>query len=74
MSRPAPPPSPIRRWLCPCQPPGILLATVQPDGTVNIKVRDRYYQIVGAARVRTTCPRCGQVTTLDPRPPPAQPF
>jgi hypothetical protein len=34
-----------------------LLGTYDEGGTVNIKVRDRYWHVIG--RVWTTCPRCG---------------
>lgn len=53
------------RWECPCQLPPVLLATVDATGTLNLKLRDRYYHIEGARVIRATCPRCGRVHTLD---------
>jgi hypothetical protein len=49
-----------RRWLCHCSTPPILLATLEA-GSVNLKIRDRYYHIEGVhGRIRATCPRCGK--------------
>lgn len=53
----------VTRWECHCQPSPVLLGTYDADGKVNIKVRDRYWHIVG--RVWTTCPRCGKEHALD---------
>jgi hypothetical protein len=55
----------IVRWECHCQMPPVLLGTYDGTGTVHIKVRDRYWHIIGI--VKTTCPRCGSehVLSLD---------
>ena len=61
-----PPPS---RWLCHCQDPPLLLATYDTSGRINIKVRDRYWHVLGS--VQAICPRCGAEHLLDlsaPRP------
>jgi hypothetical protein len=50
----------VRRWLCCCQRPPVLLATIDQAGAVFIKSRDRYWTVEGAARVTATCPRCGR--------------
>jgi hypothetical protein len=42
----------------------VLLATVDTGGTLNLKIRDRYYHIEGRCAIRATCPRCGRVHTL----------
>jgi hypothetical protein len=55
----------VMRWQCHCQDPPVLLATYDPNGRINIKVRDRYWQVVG--QVRTFCPRCGAEHVLDLR-------
>jgi hypothetical protein len=54
-----------RRWECQCREPAVLLGTVEPNGRINIKSRDRYWHIEGI--VRTTCPRCGMEHVLDPK-------
>ena len=54
----------VIRWECHCQQPPVLLGTYDGTGRVNIKVRDRYWHLVGT--VWTTCPRCGKEHTLDP--------
>jgi len=53
------------RWECHCQDPPVLLATWQPGGRVNIKVRDRYWHLDGFGTVSTTCPRCATTHELD---------
>jgi hypothetical protein len=55
----------IVRWECHCQTPPVLLGTHDGTGTVHIKVRDRYWHIIGI--VKTTCPKCGSehVLSLD---------
>ncbi|MGH2531666.1 MAG: hypothetical protein ACRDJW_05110 [Thermomicrobiales bacterium] len=53
----------VYRWECPCQEPPFLLATYEPNGRINIKVRDRYWHIFG--QVRTICPKCGAEHVLD---------
>ncbi len=55
----------IFRWVCRCQDPPVLLATYDPDGRVHIKVRDRYWHVVG--QVQAICPRCGADHVLDLR-------
>jgi hypothetical protein len=40
-----------------------LLATYEPNGRINIKVRDRYWHVVGS--VRAICPKCGADHLLD---------
>ena len=55
----------IFRWECPCQEPPVLLATYGPRGRINIKVRDRYWHVVG--QVQAICPRCGAEHILDLR-------
>ncbi len=59
------PTSPAVRWECHCQTPPVLLATWQPGGRVNIKVRDRYWHFDGFGTVRTVCPRCATSHELD---------
>lgn len=54
----------VVRWECRCQEPPVLLGTFDATGTVNIKVRDRYWHVIG--RIWTTCPRCGAEHELDP--------
>ncbi len=61
--RPAPP----FRWECPCQDPPVLLATYTAAGRLNIKVRDRYWHLVGFGQVQTICPRCAAEHILDLR-------
>jgi hypothetical protein len=53
----------IFRWECRCEQPPLLLGTYEEDGTVHIKVRDRFWHIRG--EVRTICLRCGTEFTLD---------
>lgn len=48
---------PIRRWVCSCQDPPILLATFDGSGTISIKSRDRYWTVKGEVWAR--CPLCG---------------
>jgi ribosomal protein S27AE len=47
----------ITRWECVCKAPPVLLGTQDSSGTIHVKVRDRYWHIVGL--VKTACPRCG---------------
>lgn len=54
----------IGRWECYCQEPPVLLATYDENGTISIKVRDRYWTVEGI--VRTRCPRCGTEHSFDP--------
>ena len=56
--------SSIRRWVCECQEPPVLLATYDGLGTVNIKARDRYWTVKG--RVWARCPLCGTEHFFDP--------
>lgn len=63
VSQPPCPPR-TRRWECYCRLPPVLLATVDTTGTLNLKIRDRYYHIDGACVVRAVCPRCGRLHTL----------
>jgi hypothetical protein len=58
----------VLRWECRCREPPVLLATYERDGRINIKVRDRYWHVLG--QVRTICPRCGAEHVLDGRPSP----
>lgn len=62
--RTAPPPY---RWECPCQDPPVLLATYDPNGKVNIKVRDRYWHVFGFGHVQAICPKCAAEHGLDIR-------
>jgi hypothetical protein len=55
----------VFRWECRCQEHPVLLATYNAAGRVNIKVRDRYWHVLG--QVRTICPRCGAEHVLDLR-------
>jgi len=55
------------RWVCPCQEPPVLLATCEPTGQLNIKVRDRYWRVQGFGTVEAICPRCGSTHRLDRR-------
>jgi len=45
----------------------VLLATYEPDGRINIKVRDRYWHFSGFGLVEATCPRCAGEHVLDLR-------
>jgi hypothetical protein len=54
----------IVRWECHCQSPPVLLGTHDASGKVHIKVRDRYWHIIGI--VKTTCPKCGSEHILSP--------
>jgi hypothetical protein len=54
----------IERWECHCQTPPVLLGTHDSSGTIHIKVRDRYWHIIGS--VKTACPRCGTEHILAP--------
>ena len=56
----------ITRWECHCQTPPVLLGTHDGSGTIHIKVRDRYWHIIGS--VKTACPRCGTEHILAPGP------
>ena len=62
--RTVPPPY---RWECPCQDPPVLLATYDPNGKVNIKVRDRYWHVFGFGHVQAICPKCAAEHVLDIR-------
>jgi hypothetical protein len=53
----------VYRWECRCQDPPVLLATYEPNGRINIKVRDRYWHVIGS--VRAICPKCGADHLLD---------
>ncbi len=53
----------VFRWECRCQDPPVLLATYEPNGRINIKVRDRYWHVFGS--VRAICPKCGADHLLD---------
>jgi hypothetical protein len=55
------------RWECPCQTPAVLLATYDPGGKINIKVRDRYWHLFGFGTVQAICPRCAAEHILDLR-------
>jgi hypothetical protein len=43
----------------------VLLATYDPGGKVNIKVRDRYWHVFGFGKVQAICPRCAAEHVLD---------
>ena len=58
---------PTYRWECPCQEPAVLLATYDPGGKVNIKVRDRYWHVFGFGQVQAICPKCAAEHALDIR-------
>ena len=58
----------VVRWECRCQDPPVLLGTYDASGTVNIKVRDRYWHVIG--QIWTTCPRCGAEHAFEPTLPP----
>lgn len=58
---------PAYRWECPCQDPPVLLATYDPNGRMNIKVRDRYWHLYGFGQVQAICPRCAGEHVLDLR-------
>jgi len=45
----------------------VLLATYDPAGKLNIKVRDRYWHLYGFGKVQAICPRCGAEHLLDLR-------
>ena len=57
--------APPYRWECHCQQPPVLLATYDPGGKVNIKVRDRYWHLYGFGFVQAICPRCAAEHMLD---------
>jgi hypothetical protein len=50
-------PMAVFRWKCRCQDPLMLLATYEENGTVHVKIKDRYWHIRG--EVRALCLRCG---------------
>ncbi|HLU35323.1 MAG TPA: hypothetical protein VKZ61_06095 [Thermomicrobiales bacterium] len=43
----------------------MLLATYDPGGKLNIKVRDRYWHLYGFGQVHAICPKCGAEHVLD---------
>ena len=43
----------------------MLLATYDPGGKINIKVRDRYWHLFGFGQVQAICPRCAAEHVLD---------
>ncbi len=45
----------------------MLLATYDPGGKVNIKVRDRYWHVFGFGQVQAICPKCAAEHVLDIR-------
>jgi hypothetical protein len=47
--------------------PPVLLATYDPNGRMNIKVRDRYWHLFGFGQVQAICPRCAGEHVLDLR-------
>lgn len=51
------------RWECDCRTPATLLGTYTRAGRINIKSRDRYWNVEG--RVWTLCPHCGTEHFLD---------
>lgn len=54
----------LRRWVCRCSTPPVLLATLEGN-RVNLKVRDRYYHIEGLrGTVQAICPLCGTRHTI----------
>jgi hypothetical protein len=55
-------PRTVSRWLCHCEDPAVLLATYDKHGSLTIKVRDRYWHVIG--RVQTICPKCGREHVL----------
>lgn len=55
----------VSRWVCQCQQPPVLLGTYDESGRINIKMRDRYWHVMGV--VATHCPRCGAEHVLDLR-------
>jgi hypothetical protein len=55
----------VSRWVCQCQTPPVLLGTYDEAGRINIKMRDRYWHVMGV--VATQCPRCGAEHVLDLR-------
>jgi hypothetical protein len=59
----SPPREKPTRWDCHCQEPPVLLATYDRNGRVNIKVRDRYWNV--GSPVHTVCPRCGAEHVLE---------
>ena len=59
----SPPREKPTRWECHCQEPPVLLATYDRSGRVNIKSRDRYWNV--ASPVHTVCPKCGAEHFLD---------
>ena len=67
----APQQEPVFRWECRCQRSPVLLATYDVAGRINIKVRDRYWHVLGV--VATHCPRCGAEHVLDLRETPPDP-
>jgi hypothetical protein len=42
-----------------------VLAVVEESGSLNLKIRDRYYHFEGSGRVQAICPRCGRQHSLD---------
>lgn len=57
---PTPPSTSYMRWTCPNHSSPVLLAMVDTDGHLQIKVRDRIWLITDFTTVTATCPKCGQ--------------
>ena len=52
--------SPFERWVCPHHSSPVLLAMVDNDGHMQIKVRDRIWLISEYSTVTAICPKCGR--------------
>lgn len=50
----------VRRWTCPNHESPVLLALVDDEGHLQIKVRDRVWLISDYTIVTATCPKCGR--------------
>lgn len=60
---PTPSPNGYQRWTCPHHENPVLLAMVDDEGHLQIKVRDRVWTVDGFRTVTATCPKCGKVHT-----------
>lgn len=48
------------RWTCPNHSSPVLLAMVDEQGHLQIKVRNRVWHISNFTTVTATCPKCGE--------------
>ena len=53
-----------RKWFCGCKEPPVLLGTLDINGEIHLKARDRYWHVRGS--VTAVCPLCGCEYALEP--------